>query len=171
MDELTGGEHIVTLSEDQGWVLKSTLPGKFGYGADVEMVIPRGRLSRPRITAGLVDATPEEYLFRLQQQNELFGDGIRVLGVVRYPQGFSVLTSQPFYEGERTGQTRIDEWFAARGWRPVADKAGAFYDASRDLLIMDALPRNVLTFPGGTVMPFDVVVVRPGEDLKSKLGL
>jgi len=36
---------------------------------------------------------------------------------------------------------------------------------------MDALPRNVLTFLDGTVMPFDVVIVRPSPYLKSKLGL
>jgi hypothetical protein len=170
-DELTGGEHIVTLSEDQRLVFKSTLPGKFGYGADVEMIVPRGRWSRPRITAGLVDATPEEYLFRLQQQNELFGDDIRVIGAVKYPQGLSALTTQPFYVGVRTEQSRIDAWFTAKGWKPVDGKDGAFYETSKDLLIMDALPRNVLTFPDGTVMPFDVVVVRPTDDLKSKLGL
>jgi hypothetical protein len=170
-DELTGGEHLVEIDERGLIVFKTTHPGKFGFGVDVELIRPNGWKAKPRITAGLADATPREYLFRLQQQNELFRDDIRVMGVAKFPQGFSVITIQPFYEGTRTDQNRIDDWFAARGWKPVAGKDGAFYEAGEDLLIMDALPRNVLTFPDGTVMPFDVVVVRPTEDLKSKLGL
>jgi hypothetical protein len=170
-DELTGGEHFVEIHEETGLVFKSTRPGKFGFGVDVELVHPRGWKSRPRITAGLVDATPEEYLFRLIQQNELFGDEVRVMGAVRYPQGVSILTSQPFYPGNRTEQAVIDSWFESRGWIKIQDKAGAYYAAGRDLLIMDALPRNVLTLENGEIMPFDVVIVRPSESLKSKLGL
>ena len=97
-------------------VYKSTHPGKFGFGADVEMVYPLGRSARPRITAGLVDATPDEYLFRLMKQNELFGDDLRVMGAVKYPQGIAVLTTQPFYKGTRTDQPEIDRWFESRGW-------------------------------------------------------
>ena len=98
-DELTGGEHLVEIDEAAGLVFKSTHPGKFGFAADVEMVRPKGWKAKPRITAGLVDASPNEYLFRLAKQNELFGDDVRVVGLVRYPQGVSVLTTQPFYKG------------------------------------------------------------------------
>jgi hypothetical protein len=170
-DELTGGEHFVELNEDAGIVFKSTHPGKFGFGADVEMVHPRGRSARPRITAGLVDASPDEYLFRLTKQNELFGDNVRVMGAVRYPQGISVLTTQPFYKGARTDQPAIDAWFDALGWKMLHSKDGAYYHADRDLLIMDALPRNVLTLEDGNLMPFDVVIVRPSQSLKSRLRL
>jgi hypothetical protein len=62
-------------------------------------------------------------------------------------------------------------WFEHRGWRKLPDKAGAFYAAVKDLLVMDALPRNVLTLRDGSRMPFDVVIVRPSEYLKSKLDL
>lgn len=170
-DELTGGEHFVEINEDAGLVFKATHPGKFGFGADVEMVHPRGRNARPRITAGLVDATPDEYLFRLVQQNGLFGDDIRILGAVRYPQGISVLTTQPFYEGNRTDQPQIDAWFESRGWKKLPGKDGAFYDPDKDLLIMDALPRNVLTLDDDSLMPFDVVIVLPSQSLKSRLDL
>jgi hypothetical protein len=170
-DDLTGGEHLVTLDPSGGIVYKTTHPGKFGYAADVELIHPRGWNAKPRITAGLVDASPLEYLFRLQQQNELFGDDIRVMGVARFPQGVSVLTTQPFYEGARTGQSDIDSWFEQRAWRKLPAKDGAFYDAEMDLLIMDALPRNVLTMLDGNLMPFDVVIVRPSESLKSRLEL
>jgi hypothetical protein len=170
-DELTGGEHLVTLDETGRVVYKSTLPGKFGFSADVEMVHPRGRNARPHITAGLVDATPNEYLFRLAQQNNLFGDDIRVVGAVRYPQGVSVLTSQPFYLGTRTEQSDIDTWFEARGWKRLAIRDGAYHSAEKGLLIMDALPRNVLTLEGGMVIPFDVVIVQPSHSMKLKLGL
>jgi hypothetical protein len=170
-DALTGGEHLVEIDELTGTVFKTTHPGKFGFSVDIEMIRPKGWRAAPRITAGLVDATPVEYLLRLQWQNELFGDAIRVVGAARYPQGLSVLTTQPFYSGGRTEQTRINDWFQALGWQQLGSKEGAFYDKDRDLLIMDALPRNVLTLDEGTIMPFDVVIVKPGELLKSKLGL
>ena len=118
-----------------------------------------------------MDATPDEYLFRLIHQNELFGDDIRIMGAASYPQGFSVLTTQPFYKGTRTDQHIIDKWFEALGWEKLPNKDGAFYAPDKDLLIMDALPRNVLTLEDGKVMPFDVVIVNPSEILKSKLGL
>lgn len=171
VDDLTGGEHLVTLGLDEKHVLKTTHPGKFGFGVDVEMIHPRGWNAKPRITAGLVDASPEEYVFRLLKQNELFADNISVIGVVRFPQGVSVLTSQPFYKGCRTEQVAIDEWFTSQGWTKVALKAGAFFRAEDDLLIMDALPRNVLTLENGELMPFDVVIVRPSEMLKCRLML
>jgi hypothetical protein len=170
-DELTGGEHCVEIYDKVSLVFKSTHPGKFGYAADVEMVHPKGRNAHPRITAGLVDATPLEYLFRLAKQNELFGDDIRVMGAVRYRQGLAVLTTQPFYSGRRTEQSVIDDWFHERGWRTLPGKSGAFYEPALDLLIMDALPRNVLTVVDGSLMPFDVVVVQPSELLKSRLCL
>lgn len=125
-DELTGGEHLVEIDEQEWIVFKTTHPGKFGFGVDVEMIHPKGREAQPRITAGLADATPKEYLFRLQQQNELFGDDIRVRGVAKFPQGLSVITTQPFYEGTRTDQSRINDWFAALGWSSVAGKKVLF---------------------------------------------
>lgn len=170
-DELTGGEHLVETNEDAGIVFKSTHPGKFGFSVDVEMVHPRGRNARPHITAGLVDASPDEYLFRLARQNDLFEDDVRVMGAARYPQGISILTSQPFYKGVRTEQPDIDAWFEARGWKKLPLRDGAYYDSEKGLLIMDALPRNVLTLEDGKVMPFDVVIVQPSQSLKSKLGL
>jgi hypothetical protein len=93
------------------------------------------------------------------------------MGAVRYPQGVSVLTTQPFYEGTRTDQPDIDAWFEHLGWKKLVSKDGVFYDAAKDLLIMDALPRNVLTLQNGSLMPFDVVIVRPSDYLKSKLDL
>ena len=170
-DDLTGGEHLVTLDSSGDIVYKSTHPGKFGFSADVEMVHPRGRNARPHITAGLVEASPDEYLFRLARQNDLFEDDVRVMGAVKYPQGFSVVTTQPFYKGVRTDQPDIDTWFESRGWTKLAFKDGAYYDAKKDLLIMDALPRNVLTLEDGKVMPFDVVIVQPSQSMKLKLGL
>lgn len=135
------------------------------------MVHPKGRSARPRITAGLVDATPLEYLFRLDRQNVLFEDDLRVMGVVSYPQGISILTTQPFYQGHRTEQPDIDVWFKALGWGKLPSKDGAFHHQETDLLVMDALPRNVLTLEDGRLMPFDVVIVRPSAYLKSRLGL
>jgi len=170
-DDLTGGEHLVDLNEEEGLVFKATKPGKFGFAADREMIRPRGRRERPRITVGLADGTPAEYLARLEWQNQEFADDIRVLAVAKYPSGVSVLTSQPFYRGKRTPQAEIDQWFSEMGWKPISGREGAFYHQEKDLLILDALPRNVLTLEDGQTMPFDVVIARPDSDLKSSLRL
>lgn len=171
-DELTGGEHFVYLDEPNGRVFKATKPGKFGFGAGKELIHEKGRRKKPpRITVGLTDATPTEYLARLAWQNELFGDCIRVIGMSEYPNGLSVLIVQPFIWGERTDQQRIDEWFASGGWQALPHKEGAFYHRCHDLLILDALPRNVLPRPDESIFPFDVVIVRPDEDLKWSLKL
>lgn len=170
-DDLTGGEHLVEFDEDSGLVFKATHAGRFGFAADREMIRPKNRREKPRITVGLSNATPLEYLERLNWQNELFGDSNRVMGVAKYPQGVSVLTSQPFYKGDRTPQSSIDAWFAARGWKPVKNKEGAFYDEQRGILVMDALPRNVLTLDSGEIMPFDVVVIKPSDDVLQSLKL
>jgi hypothetical protein len=89
-DELTGGEHFVTLNEPSGLVFKTTLPGKFGFAVDMEMVRPKGRKEKPRITASLSDATPEEYILRMGWQNGIFNDDVKFVGAVRYPQGISI---------------------------------------------------------------------------------
>jgi hypothetical protein len=170
-DELTGGEHLVYLDESHARVFKATKPGKFGFSVGPELVRGRDRRTTPRITVGLIDATPAEYLARLAWQNELFGDRIRVHGMVVYPGGSAVLTTQPFVWGERTPQDLIDQWFQASDWLPLPRKEGAFYHPLRDLLILDALPRNVLTRPDSAVFPFDVVIVRPSPDLKWSLRL
>jgi hypothetical protein len=170
-DPLTGGEHFVEVREAAGLVFKATKPGKFGFGAGKEMILSKSRGKPPRITVELTDATPDEYLARLAWQNELFGDAIRVLGMAKYPNGVSILPVQPFVWGERTEQNLIDEWFQSKGWRTLPEKEGSFYSADHDLLILDAFPRNVLTQPDGTIFPFDVVIVRPDEDIKWSLKL
>ena len=93
------------------------------------------------------------------------------MGAVRYPQGISILTNQPFYKGVRKEQPDIDTWFEVLGWEKLQFKEGAYYDVKKDLLIMDALPRNVLTLENGTLMPFDVVIVQPSHSMKLKLDL
>jgi hypothetical protein len=168
-DELTGGEHLVELDEDSGQVFKATKPGKFGFSVDRQLIRPKGRKTMPRITIGLADGTPDEYLARLQWQNSEFGDEIRILAIAVYPRGASVLSSQPFYRGERTAQKTINEWFAQRSWKLVSNMPGAFFHAEKDLLVLDALPRNVLTLTTGSLMPFDVVIVRPSAEVKSSL--
>lgn len=165
-DEFTGGEHSVSLAPQQNRVFKSTHPNKFGFSIDTEMIQPSGWKAKPRITTGLCDATPTEYLSRLDRQNELFDDNILIIGVIRYPSGISILTSQPFYVGERTEQHLIDPWFHHRGWLPIPGKDGAFYHPTLNLAIMDALPRNVLTLENGSLMPFDVVIAKPPSGLK-----
>ena len=110
-------------------------------------------------------------MMRLAWQNTLFKDRVRIIGAVRYPQGMSVLSTQPFYAGERTEQPIIDIWFEARGWQRLTTRDGAFYHKVLDLMILDALPRNVLTLKSGDLMPFDVVIVKPDEMLKARFDL
>jgi hypothetical protein len=61
---------------------KATYPGHCGF----TVILVNGQPT-------LIHALPAEYLARLALSNRLFGDDIRLLGIVSEPAGLSILTS------------------------------------------------------------------------------
>src|SRR5690606_12622472 len=75
-----GGEHDVWFQDGRAW--KVTLEDRWGININGKR------------------ATPSEYLERLLLQNQVFGDDIRLEGVVIDGSDVRIVTSQPFLVGD-----------------------------------------------------------------------
>jgi hypothetical protein len=144
-----GGEHQVYFQESTQRYLKATLPDRQkGYG-----------IALGSFTHG---ATPSEYLDRLDLQNEIFNDDIRLERVVANHGRPVIITSQPFIKGEPPSAAALDELMTGKGYEKLAD--GAYYDEDAGLLIFDLFPRNAIQATNTIVYPIDPVVQRITPD-------
>jgi hypothetical protein len=110
-DDVGGGEHIVRLDEKADRVIKAT------HGA-----------------------TPSEYLDRLNLQNLIFNDDIRLERVVVKSGQPVIVTSQPAIKGTVPTQAAIDETMDAKGFEKLTP--GAYYDEPHGLLLFDLFPKK-----------------------------
>ena len=139
-----GGEHVVYFLSRTQRYLKATLPSKqMGYG------IALGSECR--------GAMPSEYLDRLDLQNCIFGDDIRLDRISENHGRPIIITSQPAIRGVEAPRKSIDEMMLALKYEKLAD--GAFYNGN-GLLIFDLFPRNVIQVDSGEVFPIDPVIQR-----------
>jgi len=164
-------EHEVRFRPTDGRAVKRTHPGTFGF----QPVQKEG-------TWISVAASPLAYLIRFQLQNELFGDDVRLEGVMESAGpsmvigqtvgGLSLVISQSWLEA---GDTRhphpteraVADFFAERGFRRIKD---AFYGWQRladGVIVLDARPDNFIATAGG-IFPIDLhlhVPLAAGEAL------
>src|SRR5690606_7453973 len=103
-------------------------------------------------------ATPAEYLDRLDLQNLIFNDDIRLERVVLKSGKPIIVTSQPAIKGIATPQAALDELMAGKGYEKLAN--GAYYDEHRGLLMFDLFPRNAIQAANGLIFPIDPVIQR-----------
>jgi len=144
-----GGEHEVYFQKRTQRYLKATLlERQKGYG------IALGSNDR--------GATPSEYLDRLDLQNQVFNDDIRLERIVVKNGKPIILTSQPAIKGDSPTQAALDEMMVAKGYEKLAD--GAYYDEHASLLIFDLIPRNAIKAANGVVYPIDPVIQRISPD-------
>lgn len=144
-----GGEHQVYFHKRTRRYLKTTLPDRQkGYG------IALGSLTR--------GATPSEYLDRLDLQNLIFHDDIRLERIVANNGKPIIITSQPAIKGDAPTQAAVDELMAGKGYEKLAD--GAYYDEPSGLLIFDLFPRNAILAADGQIYPIDPVIQRIAPD-------
>ena len=140
-----GGEHQVFFQKRTQRYLKATLPDRqMGYG-----------IALGSFTHG---ATPAEYLDRLQLQNRIFNDDIRLERIVANSGQPIIITSQPFIKGVPPTQGALDELMSGKGYEKLAD--GAYYDERAGLLMFDLFPRNAIQTANGVVYPIDPVIQR-----------
>lgn len=140
-----GGEHQVYFHRHQQRYIKATLPERqLGYG------IALGANSR--------GATPAEYLDRLNLQNLIFNDDIRLERVVVKHGKPIIVTSQPAIKGVAPSQTALDGLMTGKGYEKLSD--GAYYSEREGLLIFDLLPRNAIQTADGQIYPIDPVIQR-----------
>jgi hypothetical protein len=116
------------------------LERQLGYG------IALGSLTR--------GATPSEYLDRLDLQNLIFHDDIRLERVVANSGKPIIITSQPFIMGVAATAAALDElMLVVKGYEKLTD--GAYYSEREGLLVFDLLPRNAILAADGQIYPID----------------
>jgi len=144
-----GGEHQVYFHRSKRRYIKATLlERQLGYG------IALGSLTR--------GATPSEYLDRLDLQNLIFDDDIRLERVVANGGKPIIITSQPFINGVMATATALDELMLGKGYEKLTD--GAYYAGQEGLLVFDLLPRNAILATDGQIYPIDPVIQRITPD-------
>jgi hypothetical protein len=149
-----GGEHLVYFQKRTQRYLKATLlERQLGYG------IALGSLSR--------GATPSEYLDRLDLQNQIFDDDIRLERIVLKSGRPIILTSQPFINGGVTTASAVDELMLGKGYEKLTD--GAYYSGRDGLLMFDLFPRNAIQAADGQIYPIDPVIQRITPDFAAFL--
>ncbi len=141
-----GNEHQVWYLPGAQAVLKATWPGFFGL-----LVIHRPHEEHK--------ASPIAYLERWHLHNELFGDDVRFLGVLRTDQGFRLLIRQPAIAGTPASDEEIARFFTDSGWkRFIVDGNIAYYDPQRKIVISDTHRGNIILMDDGLLAPIDLRV-------------
>ena len=107
-------------------------------------------------------ATPSEYLDRLNLQNQIFNDDIRIERIVANNGKPIIITSQPFIKGGSPTQAALDELMTGKSYEKLTD--GAYYDERASLLIFDLFPRNAIQTADGHIYPIDPVIQRITPD-------
>ena len=179
-DFIEGAEHLVGWSAKSGRIGKLTIPGKFGLApAIVNRPLVDLRNEQPNRlirTIEFVPATPLEYLCRWADANDLFRDDVRLESIIEWPnKHLSIGISQPQYSGARPDVREIRTYFEDAGWVHICEPSPQnghqiYFNYPYQVLAMDAMPRNCY-IQNGELLPFDVILSRPTEELEEFLGL
>jgi hypothetical protein len=98
-------------------------------------------------------------LERWHLHNELFGDDVRFLGVLRTDQGFRLLIRQSAIAGKPATDEEIARFFTDSGWkRFIVSGNVAYYDPQRKIVISDTHRGNIILMDDGLLAPIDLRV-------------
>lgn len=174
LSRITGGgaEHAVFFDAGKQVYVKITR----GFGMTVGTNFHIGRRTQKYLGIPFVrQATPIEYLERIVLFNELFGDDIRVTGVLADPTP-AIVTTQPVIRGRDARPDEIESFMAGLDFEPIEEvvvgrrDSASFFRPSDGIAAFDAHGENVIAGADG-VAPIDLFVVRAGEDLRSFLSM
>ena len=173
-----GTEHMVELDTTSGLVGKTTIPPAFGVIPEVQRISvavanPDSEVVREREAIEFVNATPLEYLSRWIASNDIFGDNVRLVSVIRWSDGMvSFGITQPQYHGVPAETREIEAFFNDAGWSRLKDPSGhmIFFNYAFAIMAIDAEKRNCYINKGG-LQPFDVILCRPSEKMNSFLEI
>ncbi|MCB1062480.1 MAG: hypothetical protein KDN20_06120 [Verrucomicrobiae bacterium] len=130
-------EHHVLLAPDESRVLKTTIPPHFG--------------ARGNVAA---------YVRNLQWSNQLFGDDIRLVGVLEAEAGPMIVTTQPYTEGTEPEIEEIQAWFLDQGYESCG--YNQWRHPETGAVIADAHQGNLIKTEAGDLIPIDLQVIQPG---------
>lgn len=162
-----GEEHRIATPPDFSRYWKFTHPGRCGF------TVVSGE--ETGFEAELTNALPLEYLHRLQLQNSLFNDAVRLEGVALEGERLVLVTSQPTILGQPIEQAEMLAFMAKLWFHPLhglflgRPGALAFYRDLDETAAFDAHPGNFVKDDAGVVLPIDLVLVRADEPLQKAL--
>jgi len=156
--EASGTEHVVRFQGNRvekhqradAWMPVVTSKGKLGLG----------------------HASPSEYLRRLELQNVLFGDDIRVIGLTRANRFAS---TQPTLRGGEPSENEIRDVLEAAGWRrvpigiqdlPPQLMGSAWWHEGEKVVLLDARKPNFKKTAYG-VLPIDLILADLTEEMRN----
>jgi len=120
---------------------------------------------------GLGSGNPLEYLRRLELQNKLFGDDIKIIGLT---PGNRFVTTQPTLKGGEPTEIEIRDLLETAGWKripinlqdlPPALMGSAWWHAEERVILLDARKPNLKRTDFGDILPIDFVLA----DLTSEM--
>lgn len=127
-----------------------------------------------RGSLGLERALPLEYLRRLNLQNELFGDDIRIVGLTRANR-FAI--TQPTLRGGEPCENEIRDLLEEAGWQrvPIALQdlpdqlmGSAWWNDGEGLVLLDARKPNFKKTDFG-VLPIDLILADLPPEMRKRL--
>jgi hypothetical protein len=154
-------EHEVRYRTHDHRAIKRTWPGMFGF-------IPRKVDGKWMPQA----ATPREYLCRQALQNDIFGDSIRLEGIMissgpsmligQPPGGLSIVISQPWLDAAddrkpHPTDEQIASHLAERGFEPLFGTLFGWMNPDYGYVVLDAKADNFILTPRG-VLPIDLLI-------------
>jgi hypothetical protein len=115
-----GQEHELFHDEASDRYFKVTRNGVFGLSPGIELALVSSSQDARRFH--LWEASPLEYLERVDLQNQLVPGLNRLEGVIVQANGeMAIVTSQPRFDIVAVGVAEIDAWFAAQGFAKIAE--------------------------------------------------
>ncbi|MDP3850136.1 MAG: NAD-dependent DNA ligase LigA [Luteolibacter sp.] len=137
-------EHVVFHLQDTDRVLKLTIPPAFG-----------------------AQTGACAYLANLDAANQLFGDDIRLHGILETSQGPSIATSQPYVTGSEPTADEVSSWFKSNGYHSTGHNRWKNEDTGTE--IADAHLGNLIKTEDGELIPIDLQVLSEGNFLSSSI--
>ena len=131
-------EHVVFHLHDTDRVLKLTIPPVFG-----------------------AQTGACAYLANLDAANRLFGDDIRLHGIMETSQGPSIVTSQPFVTGTEPTPDEVVAWFESNGFKSTGHNRWKHPQTGTE--IADAHIGNLIKTEDGELLPIDLQVLSEGD--------
>ena len=143
-----GSEHEVWFWRDK--VIKLTHPNFFG----LRVVYREGEDER---------CSPYEYFERWHLHNELFGDDVEILGVVKTLEGLRTAIIQQSIEGKNATEGEISAFFEDSGWQQFRFfTESAWFDPRTSIVVSDTHPGNLIKTADGALVPIDFRVQKIG---------
>jgi DNA ligase (NAD+) len=131
-------EHVVFHLHETDRVLKLTIPPSFGAQS--------GALA---------------YLANLDAANRLFGDDIRLHGILETLGGPSIVTSQPFVTGNVPTADEVTAWFEANGF--ISTGYNRWKHPETGTEIADAHIGNLIKTEDNELIPIDLQILHDGD--------